>query len=716
MFKRTRMLRTLLAICLLALAAVRATGLSASPDPPSPPAAAYVSGEILVQWRRDATVAAVRAAVTLEGLTVLQEIPSLRVVRLAVPPGEEWIHIEKLRQHPLIAHAEPNYLAYAADGDDLYPNDPYWLKQWNMRRIEAPAAWTLSTGKSDLVIAVLDSGIDAGHPDLNANLLAGYDFVNQDADPDDDYGHGTHVTGILAAQLNNTLGVAGLAPKVKILPLKVLNHRGEGTYADIASAIQYAAANRVAIINLSLGGTSHSEILQQAVRSAYDADALLVASTGNDGSNAITYPARYEEVLAISATDHYDQWASYSNWGPEVDLAAPGGTSGDQVWSTWPGGYNWAYGTSMAVPHVSGAAALVWSVNPALTRDEVADILRQTADQVGEFPYSGGRNNYLGHGRLNAHRALRQALPPSLAVEPAQLLFLGDSRQAPAAQQLTLSNESYQTLQWEAEKLTGGSWLNLIPPLSGSISYQNPDKLTTLASTGGLGYGVYEGSLRISSPTPGVQGSPRTIPVHLVLVPQLTHLYLPVVESTHTSFEWLDATDGIQLALSNEMSETVDLPWSFPFYGNWYRRLWVNDNGLISFRQGYAGTAPDGTPVFDNSCLPSASQPNDAIYPFWDDLDPSAGGAIFVKTVDANTFVIEWFEVPHWNGAPPETFEVILRRDGRITFQYLTVRDDGSITVGVENYDGTMAWQRLCNGAGDRLRSKMAILFEPPTL
>jgi len=710
------MLKVVLTLCLLALAPMCAASLAAPPYPSVPSTTAFVHGEILVQWRAEVTAAAVRDSLAAAGLAVLGEIPSLRVLRLAVPPGEEWTYIEALRQHPLVAHAEPNYLAYAAGEDAVYPEDPHWLKQWNMRRIEADVAWALSTGQPDLVVALLDSGVDAGHPDLSANLVAGYDFVNQDADPDDDYGHGTHVAGILAAELNNGEGVVGVAPDVKIMPLKVLNHRGEGTYADIAAAIQYAAANGVKIISLSLGGASHSDILRQAVSDAHDAGALLVASTGNEGSSAITYPARYAEVLAVSATDRYDQWASYSNWGPEVDLAAPGGTWADQVWSTWPDGYDWEYGTSMAVPHVAGAAALIWSVNPTLDRDEVADILRRTADQVGQFAYIGGRNNYLGYGRLNVHRALREALLPSLEVEPDQLLFLGDSHQAPAAQRLTLSNQSYQTLQWQAEKLSGGSWLNLIPPLSGSISYQKPGKLTTLASTSGLGYGEYEGSLRISSSTPGAQGGPRTIPVRLTLVPELTRLYLPVVKNGHTTFEWLDATDGTPLALGDEMSATVELPWAFPFYENRYHRLWVGDNGLVSFGRGYAGTAPDGSHVFENTCLPSANQPNDAIYPFWDDLNPSAGGALFAKAVDANTFVIEWFEVPHWNGASPETFEIVLRKDGHIIFQYQTVGDDGSVTVGVENYDGTMAWQWLCNGQGTRLRSGMAVLFKPPTM
>ncbi|MDH7485194.1 MAG: S8 family peptidase [Anaerolineae bacterium] len=530
MSKPIRMRNVLLALCLLILLPASAAGLSAPSEMSLTTPAPYVRGEVLVQWRDAATAASARRDVLQAGLTVLQEIPPLRVARLAVPSGQEWAYIERLRQHPLITYAEPNYLVYAAGSDAVQPNDPYWSRQWNMNRIEAPSAWALSTGQPGVSVALLDTGVDTGHPDLSGNLLAGYDFVNNDADPDDDHGHGTHVAGIIAAQLNNGVGVAGVAPAISILPLKVLNEKGEGDHFWVSQGISYAIANGARILNLSFAGPS-SETLGTAVRNAYNAGALLVAATGNNGIGSVSYPAAYAEVLAVAATDYNDRWPSYSNWGPQVDLAAPGGTSGNQVWSTWRnGGYAWNYGTSMAVPHVSGAAALIRSVAPTLSRDEVANILRQSADQVGQFPYTGGRNDYLGYGRLNVHRALRQALPPTLTVQPAQLFFLGDSQQSPAAQQLTLSNESTQTLQWQAEKLSGGSWLNLIPPLSGNITYPYPARLWVMV-TGGLDYGTYEGSIRISSSTLGAQGTPRTVPVRLILVPRLTRVYLPVVES-----------------------------------------------------------------------------------------------------------------------------------------------------------------------------------------
>jgi subtilisin family serine protease len=714
MRQAVRLAISLLVLGLIALTPTSAVALPARPSPAVDDRPLFVGGEVLVKWREDVTAAAARAAVSLEGLVVLQEIASLGLSRVAVPPGLELAYAAELSDDPVVAYAEPNYLAYASGSDVAYPDDTYWTRQWNMRRIEAVPAWALSTGKPDLLVAVLDSGVDFSHPDLSGNLLPGHDFVNGDSNPTDDYGHGTHVTGILAAHLNNGLGVAGVAPLATVLPLKVLNDRGSGTYADIAAGITFAAANGADIINLSLGGDSPSAILQQAVLNASASGVLLVASAGNQGLGSVTYPARYDEVLAVAATDHYDLWPSYSNWGPEVDLAAPGGTGADQVWSTWPGGYGWKYGTSMAAPHVSGTAALLWSVQPALSASQITDILRQTADRVGQYTYTGGRNNYLGYGRVNAHRALRQALPPTLSVSPAQMVFLGDSQKAPVPQRLWLSNESRQPLQWQAEKTSGGSWLSLTP-LSGSITYQDPDWLSGQVSTSNLGYGFYEGSVRISSPTPGAKGTPYSIPVYVSLVPSLSRVYLPAVASQHTHPQWVDITDGRQLSLGDEMSVTVSLPWSFPFFENRYDRAWVGDNGLVSFRRGYAGIATDGTPAYLNDCLPSARLPNDAIYAFWDDLNPTRGGAIFAKAVDDRTYVIEWLEVPHYDGSSPETFQVVLSSSGTITFQYLTVSDDSSVTVGVENYDGTAAWQWLCNQTGTGVRSGMAFSYKPPT-
>jgi len=671
----------------------------------------FVAGEVLVKWNEGASDSRRQSALVQIGHYVLAEVPRLRVSRLAVAPGQELALARRLVDHPLLAYAEPNYIAHAHSNVTAYPDDPDWIKLWNIRRVKVDQAWELSTGNTGLAVAVLDSGIDISHSDINANLLPGYDFVNDDADPTDDYGHGTHVSGTLAARVNNGKGVAGVAPDVSIMPIKVLDENGSGTYLQIAEGILYAIDHGAVILNLSLGGGSSSTTMANAVDAAEAAGVLVVASAGNQGSTAVNYPARYDSVLAIAATDHYDLWPAYSNRGAEVDLAAPGGISADQVWSTWPGGgYDWEYGTSMSAAHVSGAAALVWDVNPSLTHIEVANILKQTTDQVGQFDFYGGRNDYLGSGRLNVHAALREAMPPELDVTPDPLIFLGDSTQAPAAGHITLSNESLQQLQWSAAITNGDDWLNLPPPTSGSISFGAPDQLTILPSTGSLGYGLHEGSLLLTSTTPTALGLPRTVPLVVSLVPSLKRVFLPYQDNGHTRFQWIDATGGQPLHLDDDSTARLDLPWAASFYEHTYDELWVGANGTLSFEE----LASGGSAVYNNTCLPTADQPNAAIYPFWDDLNPSNGGQVYAMEWGDDALVVEWHEVPHFDGTRPETFEVILHQDGLIVFQYLDLSDDSSVTVGVENYDGTMAWQWLCNGQGTGLRSGTAMSYHPP--
>ena len=342
----------------------------------------YVPGEIVVGWQPDAQIQAQSRANRLDvdrtsiewqqaveslsartGLLVLDAQPEYGMGRLAVTAGLEQVEIARLSALPWVRYAELNYLAHAAG----YPNDPYIGNQWHMRRVAVPAAWDLTFGSYSIVVAVIDSGIDRNHPEFAGRLAPGYDYVNGDFDPSDDYGHGTHVTGIIAAAANNGVGVAGLAANVRILPLKALDSQGAGTYANIGLAIRRAADNNAQVINLSLGGLYPSADLSDAIDYAISRNALVVAAAGNcaqggaecGGSfNPDYYPAAYPHVLAVSATDHYDNWASYSGYKSYVGMAAPGGVGWDQIMSTVPGGYGSKYGTSMATSLVSAAAAL----------------------------------------------------------------------------------------------------------------------------------------------------------------------------------------------------------------------------------------------------------------------------------------------------------------------------------------------------------------------
>lgn len=301
------------------------------------------------------------------------------------------------------------------------PNDPLWSSQWGPQKVGADWAWNATMGSNSVLVAVIDTGIDYMHPDLAANYVPlGYDWANNDPDPRDDFGHGTHCAGIIAAVLNNGVGIAGLA-QVRIMSEKVLDNQGGG-YSDwLASGIAHAVDQGANVLSISLGGYGDSEIVHDAIKYAYSRGVLIVAAAGNDNSNVKPYPGGYDEVVAVAATDQNDNKASFSNWGDWIELAAPGVS----VLSTMPTyhvtlndyGYSMNYdylsGTSMACPHVSGIAALVWSQYANRTRDWLRMWLRYTADDLGD----PGFDEYYGYGRVDARRAVEQAsLPHELAI------------------------------------------------------------------------------------------------------------------------------------------------------------------------------------------------------------------------------------------------------------------------------------------------------------
>ena len=307
----------------------------------------FVPGEVVVGWAPEVTAAptsrsgklldedrttpewqnAVQRLAALTDLKVADAQPEYGMALLSVPAGQEEAEIARLRKLPGVAYAEPNYLARAAavpPGEAAYPNDPSFTDQWYARRIYAPEAWAVTLGSSTLIVAVIDSGVDRKHPEFSQQfhdpLLPGWDYVNGDNDPNDDFGHGTHVTGLIAAASNNGQGIAGLAPNVKILPLKVLDANGVGNFYNIGSAIRRAADFGAQVMNLSLGGLvqnpSDQQTLQNAVDYARARNALLIAAAGNCAqggigcgyANPTFFPAACNGVLAVAASDHFDNW------------------------------------------------------------------------------------------------------------------------------------------------------------------------------------------------------------------------------------------------------------------------------------------------------------------------------------------------------------------------------------------------------------------------
>jgi len=296
-------------------------------------------------------------------------------------------------------YIEPHYMYVTNEA----PNDALYADyQWNLPATRTESGWKLAEQGEEVIVAVVDTGVDLDHPDLKNKLVEGYNVYTEGSDADDDVGHGTHVAGIIAAEINNYEGIAGMAPHTRIMPVKVLDSTGAGSTYAVAQGIIWAADHGAKVINLSLGNYAEAQFLHDAIQYAYDRDVVLVAATGNDHTESPGYPAAYDEVLAVGATDSSGQLAQFSNYGTYVDVAAPGVS----IASTYPGNqYAALSGTSMASPHVAALAAMIRSVNPSLSNEEVMDLIRSTCDDLGE----SGHDIYFGYGQIDVARALSAA-------------------------------------------------------------------------------------------------------------------------------------------------------------------------------------------------------------------------------------------------------------------------------------------------------------------
>jgi len=607
----------------------------------------YVDDEVVVKFSPRASAKAVQHSLSAANARTLDvaALAPLGVKILKVPVGKVPEVVTQLNQSPAVEFAEPNYLVQIAD---TIPNDPGWSRQYGPVNIQAPQAWDITTGSSSVVVAVIDSGVDLGHPDLAAKIWnnpgetgggketngldddddgyvddwRGWDFVNGDNNPQDDNGHGTHVAGIAAAASNNGVGVAGVAWGARVMPLKVLDNTGSGSESDLAAAMVWAADHGARIINLSLGAPSPSSVMEDAVNYAYLNGVTVVAAAGNAGSLGVLYPAAYDNALAVASTNASNNRSSFSNYGPEIDLAAPGSS----IFSTVPtgtcsycdpSGYDYLSGTSMATPHVAGVAALLAGQPGFDSPDKIRIAMQSTALDLGD----PGWDQFYGFGLVQARNAL---------------LF-------------------------------------------------DPSTITP-------------------TPTP-----PPPIPYAVT-----TSLTCP----PGATFNWLDATGGTNTNITQDDGYlSVPLPFNFLFNGQSKSSVLISANGYLTFGNiGYA---------YSNVSIPALISPNDFIAPFWDDLNPGAGGGIFYAPFGSapnRQFVVEWNSVPRFLPNPPYgegalTFEVVLTEStDDILFQYQTLTGPNatgeSATVGIEYSTGASGALYAYNTPGS-LQEGMAIRFSP---
>lgn len=420
------------------------TGKAAAPLPTrriSEQASAASSGtssdRIIVTLKRGTAVTASLGSASAGYGRVIRHIdlPSaaLQVVKVDTSGGKTLQQaLDYYRSLPGVASAEPDVRAHVFG----VPNDPYFQYQWDLTQLNMPAVWDSQTASSSVTVAVLDTGLYRPLPDNPPNIALGYNAITRTADTAntiaslDDNGHGTHVADTLAEATNNDLELAGMAYGVTILPVKVMGQDGSGNDSDIVAGINWVinsgGAPRAQIINLSLGSSAPDAALQIAITDAYNAGIAIIAASGNDGADAVSYPAADSNVLSVGATGYNKELAYYSNYGANLDVVAPGGDDSvfpqsspeyylDWIWQETIAGYDpstqttsyteGAYGfegTSMAAPHVSALAALLLSKNPGTSPATIYSRIESTAEDLG-VP---GRDNTYGYGLIDPAAAL----------------------------------------------------------------------------------------------------------------------------------------------------------------------------------------------------------------------------------------------------------------------------------------------------------------------
>lgn len=380
-----------------------ATG-PAAPAPATVAPGEFAAGHVLVHYADGVAAADQHALEHANGASRVGSVPDVGVDVLQVPDGTEQRVVDALQRSGKVDYAELDAVAHA----DMTVNDPYWSQQWGLAKMNVPTAWDASGDASSaapVVVAVLDSGVDAAQPDLQGRLLTGWDFVNNDGDPNDDRGHGTATTGVIGADTDNGIGIAGTCLSCMLLPVKVLDAQGSGSYSGIAQGLTWAVDQGARIINMSLSSSTDSSTLHSAVQYAVAHGAIVVGSAGNNGNSTPVYPAAYPEALSVAGTTSSDALYSWSDFGSWVDVAAPGCTYATRV----GGDYSSFCGTSASAPFVSGILALMICAEPMATEASMLAQLESTAVPIGDA---------VRYGRIDAAAAVAAASGADAAPEP----------------------------------------------------------------------------------------------------------------------------------------------------------------------------------------------------------------------------------------------------------------------------------------------------------
>jgi subtilisin family serine protease len=642
---------------------------------------------------------------------VLRTFQSLDGVQLlSLAPGvsvEETI--QKYQASAMVEYAEPDYWVQAS----AEPNDPKYADGtlWGLNNtgrsggiagadIKAVGAWAVRTSAPGVIVAVIDTGVRYTHEDLSPNMwvntreirgngidddgngyvddVYGINAVDNTGNPLDDAGHGTHVAGIIGAVGDNGLGVVGVAWNVQIMALKFMDSTGMGSHSDAVQCIDYARNNGAQVINASWGSGGSSTTLRSAISRARTAGIIFVAASGNESQNddlIANYPSGYDldNIVSVASSTRSDGLSDFSNYGARsVDVLAPGST----IYSTWYSSdrsYSYNSGTSMAAPYVAGALALMRAHFPNETYKQLIDRLFAATDSVASLS-----EKCLTGGRMNVERALSSSLLANFSVS-----------RTSGAPPLTVAFQnssvgSVAKYHWDFGDRT-------------TSAEANPSHIYTTA-------GSFTATLTVTSSSGVTSKKSKVITA------------LGNYQMVGAPFEWIEPSAMTRVTLADNGVSTQLLPFIFQFYGQGYDRVFVGANGIIGFvNQGLTTTS--------NANLPSTSLPNAMLCPYWDNLNPSAGGAVYFGVIGeqpSRRAVISWVDVPRNSTSAALTFQTVLDEGSdQIRFQYLdtqpqTSRGGGkAATIGVENDLGTIAAKFTYDGNPIVLTNRQTILFVP---
>ena len=687
----------------------------AAPAAALKPAPVSRSDRILIKPRPDGDPLMLARFHAAQRVRVLRQFPQIEGIQvLQLPRGAEVPGlIRRYQQSGLVEFAEPDYRLDLA----ITPNDPRYAdgSLWHLNNygqsggkadadIDAPEGWDTLSAASNVIVAVVDTGIRYTHEDLAANLwvnpgeipgngldddgdgfiddVYGINAAANNGNPIDVQGHGTQVAGFIGAVGHNGTGVVGVAWRVKLMACRFYDDAGNGYVSDAVHAIEFARSKGAQVINASFVSTAYSSTLYSAINSCRAAGIIFVAAAGNDAQdNDVNphYPASYnlDNIVAVAATTRNDGLASFSDYGAaSVDLAAPGET----VYSTFnsaDNAYVWNSGTSFSSPITAGALALLRARYPAESYRQLIDRVFAATD-----PLPALTGKCVTGGRLNLARALGPSVIADFAASPL-------AGEAPLTVRFT--NASFGSI-------TGVRW-----NFGDGTTSQEQNPIHTYS-----GPGQFAASLTVTNSSGVTSTTNRTI------------MAVANYQVTNATFAWIDPSAMPSLGLSGDaVSAGQALPFAFSFYGQSYSTVYVGANGLVGFDN-------QGLSIAANTDLPNASVPNNILCPFWDDLKPAAASVRLgtVGTAPDRRAVISWVNAPAASSPPASfTFQVVLEETpNNIRFQYLEVQPGSrngsatgkSATVGLEHASGLVARRYSYNGS-TLLANNQAILFIPVT-